>query len=478
MGREISSTDFTENDFKEFEKRLRNESLILRHWFEEGDLEDSEGLCGFELEAWLVDQDLNPAPRNEEFLQRVNNPLVVPELAKFNVEINSTPHPIQGNLLSSMKKELTKVWSLCEKHAEEMGIGVLAIGIHPKLQDEFLKIANMTPMKRYMALNQQVLKLRDDKPLNLNIEGRENLQIQHRDVMLEATITSLQIHLQVSPKLAARHYNISQILSAPMVAVTANSPFLFGKELWDETRIPVFEQSVEVASFRDRQGDQIGRVHFGTGLLKDSLFEPFLENLDGFPVLLPLVTDDDPSWLNHLRLHNGTIWRWNRPLIGLDKHGKPHLRIEHRVNSSGPSITDTIANIAFYVGLDRYFISQEEPLESTFSFKNIKENFYNAARYGFNSKIKWKKGKLLSMQSLLTEILIPAARKGLQIYGVDKNDIAFYIDEIISNRVLSMRNGANWQRSFISKSGRNFHAMTQSYYENQKQDIPVHLWKV
>lgn len=478
MGREISSTEFTENDFKEFEKRLRNECLILRNWFNEESLEDSEGLCGFELEAWLVDQNLDPTPKNEEFLQRVKNPLVVPELAKFNVEINSTPHPIQGNLLSAMKDELTSVWSLCERHAADMGIGILAIGIHPKICDELLKLKNMTSMKRYMALNQQVLKLRKGKPLNLNIEGRDQLQIQHKDVMLEATTTSLQIHLQVSPKRAVRHFNIAQILSAPMVAVAANSPFLFGKELWDETRIPVFEQSVAVASFRDRQGDQVGRVHFGTGLLKDSLFEPFLENLDGFPVLLPLVTDDDPNWLNHLRLHNGTIWRWNRPLIGLDRSGKPHLRIEHRVTSSGPSIVDTIANIAFFVGLDRFFISQQEPLETAFSFKDIKDNFYNAARYGFHSKIKWKNGKLLSMQFLLLEILLPAAKEGLRTAGIDKKDIAYYIDEIMSHRVLSMRNGADWQKTFISKNNRNFEEMTSSYFDNQKQNIPVHLWKV
>jgi len=166
--------------------------------------------------------------------------------------------------------------------------------------------------------------------------------------MLEAAATSLQIHCQVNAEEAARHYNLSQILSAPMAAVAANSPYLFGKDLWDETRIPTFEQSVSVASFPDCSGQTIGRVSFGTGYARKSILEPFLENLDGFPILLPMVLDDDPSWLSHLRLQNGTIWRWTRPLIGLTKDGRPHIRLEHRVPSAGPSIADIVANIAFF----------------------------------------------------------------------------------------------------------------------------------
>jgi len=478
MGREITSTDFSDEDSEEFEKKLRDESRILREWFETGSFEETEGLCGFELEAWLVDRHLDPYPQNEEFLRRVNSPLVVPELAKFNVEINSTPHPIEGKFLSVMQEELGRVWGLCEKHASDMDGGIMAIGIHPNISNEMLTLDNMSAMRRYAALNQQVLQLRQGKPLKLDIEGRDCLKIEHRDVMLEATITSLQIHLQVSQSKAVRHYNLAQILAAPLVAVSANSPYLFEKELWEETRIPIFEQSVSVASFRDCHGDLVGRVHFGTGFLRKSLFEAFLENLDGFPVLLPLVTDDDPTWLSHLRLHNGTIWRWNRPLIGLDHHGKPHLRIEHRVVPSGPSLIDTIANIAFLVGLDRYFISQDEPLEMGFAFEDVKANFYNAAREGLQAKIKWVGGKSLSMQCLLLETLLPAARQGLLATGIDKSDVSFYIDEVMAPRVLSMRNGANWQRTFISNHGKNFQEMIHAYHENQKKNLPVHLWDV
>ena len=478
MGREINTTEFSNEDFEEFEKRLRDETRILRDWFDNGSFEDTEGSCGFELEAWLTDRNFFPYPENEEFLRRVNNPLVVPELAKFNVEINSTPHAITGNFLSSMEEELSHIWSLCHKHASDMGGDILAIGILPQVSNEMLTLDNISAMRRYTALNQQVLRLREGKPLKLNIQGRDSLKVEHNDVMLESTTTSLQIHLQVSQSKAIRHYNIAQILAAPLVAVSANSPFLFGKELWEETRIPIFEQSVEVASFRDCHGDPIGRVHFGTGFLRNSLFEVFLENLDGFPVLLPLVTDDGSSWLNHLRLHNGTIWRWNRPLIGLDHRGKPHLRIEHRVTPAGPSITDTIANIPFLVGLDRYFIAQDEPLEAGFSFDDVKENFYSAAQKGLQAKIKWVNGKILSMQCLFLETLIPAAKQGLLAFGVDKSDVSYYIDEVIAPRVLSMQNGAAWQRSFISKYGKNFQDMIISYHENQNKNIPIHSWKV
>ncbi|MBC8284032.1 MAG: hypothetical protein H8E32_09480 [Nitrospinae bacterium] len=478
MGREITTTDFSNEDYKEFEKKLRDESRILREWFDAETFEKTEGNCGLELEAWLVDRNFDPYPENEEFLKRINNPLVVPELAKFNVEINSTPCRIGKNFLSVMEKELSCIWEQCEKHANNMEGDILAIGIHPKIKNKMLILENMSSMRRYAALNQQVLKLRDGKSLKLNIEGHDRLKIEHHDVMLEATTTSLQIHIQVSQSLATRHYNIAQIISAPMVAVSANSPYLFGNELWDETRIPVFEQSVEVSSFRDCHGDNVGRVHFGTGFLRNSLFEAFLENLDGFPVLLPLVTDDDPNWLNHLRLHNGTIWRWNRPLIGLDKVGKPHLRIEHRVVPSGPTITDTIANIAFFVGLDRYFISQEDPLEDKFVFEDVKNNFYAAAKNGLNAKIKWKEGKLISMQSLLLDTLLPAAKEGLLAANIDKSDVAYYIDEVMARRVLLMRNGAIWQKEFIKQRGRDFHEMICVYHENQKQNIPVHSWKV
>ncbi len=479
MGDEITSCDFSSEDIREFKLRLRDETRVLMNWFQEGDFESSGTRCGFELEAWLVDQHFHPAPLNEPFLENVNSHLVVPELAKFNFEINSTPHPVSGPLFRRLENELSRVWETCERHAEELKAKVMAIGILPTIRGEVLNMDNMSSLNRYIALNRQVLKLRGGKPLNLKIDGRDSLRVEHNNVMLEAAATSLQIHLQVNADEAVRHYNLSQILSAPMVAAAANSPYLFGKDLWDETRIPTFEQSVSVASFPDPQGRSIGRVTFGTGYCKQSILEPFLENLDGFPVLLPLVYNEDSNWLNHLRLHNGTIWRWTRPLIGLSSDGKPHIRIEHRVPAAGPSLCDTIANVAFLVGLVHHFVSRERPLECDLSFEDARENFYRAARFGLDAEIIWPgNAEPVPIRTVLTDHLLPAAGQGLQAAGIDQEDIDFYIGEVMTNRLRGGQNGAGWQRAFIAANGSDFQEMTQRYYEYQKQNLPVYRWQI
>ncbi|MFQ5483657.1 MAG: hypothetical protein ACE5ER_12970, partial [Nitrospinaceae bacterium] len=314
MGRDISWSEFSDEDFKVFKKRLRDESCLLMQWFRNQAFATGPPLCGFELEAWLTGPDHAPSPTNERFLDEVPSPLVVPELARFNFEINSTPLPVQGSMLSSMERELTHVWELCRTQARLQGAGVAAIGILPTVTQAMLHLNNMSPLSRYQALNQQVMRLRGKQPMRIHIDGPDPLKVEHHDVMMESVATSLQIHLQMDPGRVLRGYNAAQALSAPMVAVAANSPYLFGRELWDETRIPLFEQAVSVASFRDLQGVTLGRVTFGSGFCRESILELFLENLHGVPVLLPMVFDEDPHWLSHLRLHNGTIWRWNRPL--------------------------------------------------------------------------------------------------------------------------------------------------------------------
>jgi len=476
MGDEISRSDFSSEDFKEFRQRLKNETRILTSWFENNAFETTEGKCGFELEAWLVDKNYRPQPVNEAFLESVDDPLVVPELSKFNFEINSIPRQIKGNLLSQLESELTLNWEKCVSHAEGLDAMVLAIGILPTIKDEMLTLDNMSSLKRYVAMNRQVIRLRQGKPLELKIEGKDFLNIKHHDVMLEAVATSLQIHCQVNVENAVRYYNLSQILSAPMAAVAANSPYLFGKDLWDETRIPTFEQAVSVASFPNSQGQTIGRVSFGTGYARNTLLEPFLENLNGFPILLPMVLDDDPSWLSHLRLQNGTIWRWTRPLIGLTKNGKPHIRLEHRVPSAGPSIKDTIANIAFFLGLMAYYGERETPLECEIPFDDAKKNFYRAAKHGMRANVKWTGGQSVSLLTLLEQSLLPNAKTGLHEVGLLTQDIDHYLDDVIGNRIKTRQNGAVWQRAFIAKHGLDFQKMTHAYFENQKRNLPVYKW--
>jgi gamma-glutamylcysteine synthetase len=478
MGRDISKTRFTEVDLTRFKQKLLEEYRILADWFQNSILNQREDLCGFELEAWLVDREFLPAPKNEAFLSRIAHPLVVPELSQFNFEINSTPRHIEESIFSKMENELQEVWKLCADNASEVGSDILAIGILPTIRDDMLTLDHMTHISRYFALNDQVFHMREGQAIELNIQGREHLNVVHQDVMLEAVTTSLQIHLQVSAEDAVRFYNTSQVLSAPMVAVAANSPYLFGKDLWDETRIPVFEQAVYMDCYRDSMDEPLHRVTFGSGYARETILEPFLENLELYPVLLPQVFDEPPELLSHLRLHNGTIWRWTRPLIGMDHDGTPHIRIEHRSPAAGPSLKDTIANIAFFVGLMSYFTRQEIPLEEQIPFDRAEENFYQAARKGLSAQIRWVDRTRWDMPTLLEKILIPAARNGLQQYGINKEDISCYIDGIIQNRVRTGQNGASWQRAFIAAHGTDFQKMTRAYYENQKQNIPVHEWKV
>jgi len=241
-----------------------------------------------------------------------------------------------------MYKGLMKSWQHCGEVAAARDEKILMIGTLPHLRESDLNMDNMSDMSRYKALNRQVFKMRDFKPLHLHITGRDVMDTHKNDVMLEAATTSFQIHFQIPLEQAVNVFNASLACSAPMVAVSANSPYLFGKDLWDETRIPLFEQSVEVGDPKHR------RVGFGNAYLKRSLFECFAENLADYPVLLPLVNDESLEKLTRLKFHNGTIWRWNRPLIDFDKDNHPHLRIEHRVVPSGPTIHDSFANAAFY----------------------------------------------------------------------------------------------------------------------------------
>lgn len=479
MGSDIGHSYFSETDFNKFRENLREETKILMDWFSSNAFKETGEMCGFELEGWLVNGNYTPASRNEEFLKRVNSHLVVPELSKYNFEINTSPHPLDENLPVYLHEELRTIWDSCRYHAEAMGCKILMIGILPTIEDRMLTLKHISSLQRYSALNREILRSRKRKPLKIHIEGqRDTLDVIHHDVMAEAATTSLQIHLQVSPATAARQYNIAHVLSAPMAALAANAPFLFGRQLWNETRIPLFEQAVKLPSFSDKTGRTISRVTFGSGYVKDSLGEVFLENLNCFPVLLPEIFDEDVNRLNHLRLHNGTIWRWNRPLIGLDDSGNPHLRIEHRVPSAGPTIPDSIANILFFYGALLHLLELEKPPEKEISFENARKNFYRAAKDGLDARIVWTGGINCTVRELLQEELLMGASRTLLKKGIDPNQIRYYLDDILIPRTATGRTGSAWQKEFIRRHGPRFHEMTHTYHEQQNQQIPVHTWKV
>ncbi|NTW83231.1 MAG: hypothetical protein HGB36_07665 [Chlorobiaceae bacterium] len=477
MGSEIAKTEFSEEDFRQFQQNLRKETRILMEWFSSDLFDKHQEMCGFELEGWLIDQHCAPTPRNEEFLRRVSNPLVVPELSKYNFELNIAPHPLDRRLPVFLKNEMQKLWSICTSNARDMGCNTLMTGILPTLQDWMLTLRNISSLQRFHALNREILRTRSCHPLKIHIEGtNDSLEVVHHDVMAEAATTSLQIHFQVPVSKAAAVYNISHVLSAPIVALTANSPFLFGRELWDETRIPLFEQAVKSPAFVDLSGRMVSRVTFGRDYVRKSLKEVFLENLDGFPVLLPVTFDDDLSQLNHLRLHNGTIWRWNRPLIGFGEDGRPHLRIEHRVPPAGPSIPDIVANILFFYGAVLHLLP--EVPQAAISFEQARANFYAASRFGLDSMVTWSSGNAMPVDTLLLQQLIPGAMLALAGRGFDSHDLKYYLGDVLTKRVATRRNGAWWQKNFIRRHGPDFRAMTQAYLENQNRNIPVHEWSI
>lgn len=477
MGEEIRSSQFTADDHARFRQRLEQETALLGEWFEQRRFTPAGNVAGFELEAWLIDNLYRPAPCNEAFLELFDNPLASPELASFNVEVNSTPRPVTGHVFSAMHHELTETWARCRTTAAKLDSEIVMIGILPTVENESLNLANMSHMERYRALNREVVRMRQGKPIVLDINGVEHLKVTHRDVMLESAATSFQIHLQMAQADSVRLFNASTVLCAPMVALSANSPYLFGKDLWDETRIPLFEQAVAVGGFDGAAFGPIRRVTFGSGYVRHSLFECFRENREHYPILLPVDLPGKPDELNHLRLHNGTIWRWNRPLIGFEEDGSPHLRLEQRVVAAGPTVIDEIATAAFFYGVVTELARQEKPIETQLEFDRARDNFYNAARHGLRATVTWLDDRQVPLRELLLKTLLPMAEQGLERLEIAVSDRQLYLD-IIKERLVTGCNGAHWQRAFVAKHGRDMAALTAAYLERQNSGEPVHNWTV
>lgn len=468
MGDEIPRRHFNAEDFSVFRFRLDDETRLLAEQFSRNLFSERGDIAGFELEAWLVDGNGDPLPENERFLNHLNNPLVVPELANYNVELNGSPTALSGRAFSRLHDELSATWQACQAAADDLGCQLVTIGILPTIKDAMLNSAHMSHMVRYQALNDRVMALRDGKPLEVRIEGEDALAMQHSDVMLEAATTSFQIHLQCKPDNAVRDFNAAMAVSAPLVAACANSPSLFGHRLWAETRIPLFEQAVDIGSHYPQ------RVDFGAGFAEDSLFEIFEANQQQHPILIPAVADAAPGKFAHVRFHNGTIWRWNRPLIGFDHDGQVHLRIEHRSVSAGPTIRDCVANAALFFGLVRGLGLADEAIESQLSFETVRTNFYTAARDGIGAELVWRNGPLCARALLLDELL-PLARRGLAHYGIPGAEIDEHLG-LVEARVESGQNGAEWQQRWVRAHGMDANQLVMAYLERQNQGEPVHTW--
>lgn len=472
MGQEIASSQFNAQDYATFAERLREETELLAQWLADDTLECEGVTGGFELEAWLVGQDMRPAPRVEALLKRLDDRCVVPELATFNAEINGAAVLLAGDALSRLAADLAATLERCTEVAAGLDARLALIGILPTVAPAHLTVAHMTPRARYRALNDRILALRHERPLILEIQGRDHLHLEWQDVMLESAATSFQIHLKVPPDLGARAYNASKILSAPMVALGANSPFLFGRDLWDETRVPLFEQAVSVGGPLLEE-----RVSFGFRYAERSILETFQANQDRYPVLIPQLMDEPLERLAHLRLHNGTIWRWNRPLIGFDERDRPHLRIEHRVLPSGPTVPDCIANAALYFGAVWDLIRDPDPPERRLPFHQARTGFYTCARGGLEARIHWLDGALHPVRAILAEDLLPRARSGLATLGLDRDEIDHWVG-ILEQRLALGRTGARWQRAWVERHGPNMVGLTSAYLERQRGGRPVHEWSL
>ena len=473
LGQEIDRIRFMEQDFERFRARVREEADLFGRMARGGRLSNRGFVIGFELEAWLVDHGLVAAPINEAYLAALGDPLVVPELSRFNVELNGTPLPLRDGAFSSLAQELTATWAHCLDVSHEMDAALVLIGILPTIRRSDLVLANVSPLRRYRALNEQVLRLRGGRPIQLDIDGDEPLRISHEDVMLEAAATSLQVHLQVPGEAALRFFNASLVASAPVLAAGTNSPFLFGHRLWEETRVPLFEQAVATHAGATAPEDR--RVSFGGGYLRESIAEHFDDVARRFPVMLPVLETDEPSRFSHLRLHNGTVWHWNRPLIGFDADGATNVRIEHRVLPAGPSLLDTVANAAFYVGLVSALATLTRPVEADIPFEAARAGFYAVARDGLAAQITWLDGRQHPVQALLQDEVLPMARQGLRWQGVDAAEVERWLG-IVEQRVRARRTGSAWQRGWVERHGREFSRMLADYLEHQRSGAPVHEW--
>ncbi|MDT7543124.1 MAG: hypothetical protein QOE33_3028 [Acidobacteriota bacterium] len=484
----VEQTD--ERQLKTFMRALLEDLHALEAMIDAGRIEEGVRRIGAEQEMFLVGRDLRPAPVSMEVLRRANDPRLTTEIARFNLEANLTPLSLGGDCFRLLERELDELVSLARNSARESGADVLLTGILPTLQKSDLTLANVTPCPRYFELNRAISSLRGGA-FNIHIKGLDELMTTHDNVMMESCNTSFQVHLQTGASEFARLYNVAQVVTAPVLAAAVNSPLLLGHRLWQETRLALFQHSVDARTPSQQQRQFPTRVSFGEGWLKDSVLEIFREDIARFRVLmttqceeksLEVLARGDVPKLLALRLHNGTVWRWNRPCYGVSENGLPHLRIENRVLPSGPTIIDEVANAAFYVGLMIGASEEYGEIDRVMSFDDAKTNFYAAARHGLRAQMAWVGGKSLSATRLILEQLLPLARQGLAQSSVESGDIDRYLG-VIEERVRSGQTGAQWMLSSLSTlaphgtSDMRQRALTAAMLARQQTNEPVHTWE-
>jgi CBS domain-containing protein len=433
-----------------FMRSLLVEVHALERMLEMGLVESGVRRIGAEQEMFLVDKAHKPALKALDILDVIEDENFTHELGLFNLEANLAPRRLGGNCLRLMEEELQDVYRRAREAASRFDCDIALVGILPTLTKNHLGLESMVPTPRYHALNEAICQMRG-KDFSFTINGIDQLSMQHDNVMLEACNTSFQVHFQVSPENFARNYNIAQVITAPLLAAAVNSPILLGKRLWHETRIAVFEYSVDTRSDLQQERGLRPRVHFGDRWIEESVTEIFKEDIARFRTVLTTDTEDDPIGmlesgvipsLNALRLHNGTVYRWNRPCYGVTDN-VPHLRIENRVIPSGPTVLDEIANAAFFFGMMLGMINSVRDVRELLTFADVKSNFLAAARDGIRAQMNWFNDTHLPAKQLVLEQLLPLAREGLEEAGIDRDDIDRYLG-VLHDRVMHRRTGARW----------------------------------
>ncbi|MAE70725.1 MAG: hypothetical protein CME06_09680 [Gemmatimonadetes bacterium] len=491
MGDHPQTARFEASELRTFMKQLLSDVRALERMLIDGSFETGVRRIGVEQELFLVDRDWRPAPMVQQVLERIEDPAVVTELAKFNIEFNLPPLTFGGTCLSTLERQVTEYVGKIRGAARDLGGDVVMTGILPTLDVPHLGLENMTENPRYLALNESLTALRG-KDYEFRIKGVDELLISHATVMLEACNTSFQTHFQVGPNEFARLYNMAQAAAAPLLAICCNSPLLFGKRLWRETRIALFEQSIDTRNIRSHQRSVQPRVSFGTKWVDDSVLEIFQEDIARFRVLMAAAEEEDAlaelaagrvPQLRALCFHNGTVYRWNRVCYGISE-GKPHLRIENRYIPSGPTPVDEVANAAFWFGLLAGMTEEYADITRVMDFDDTRANFLAAARFGLGAQLSWiHKSSPEPVLTLVLERLLPMAREGLATAGINADDIERYLG-VIEARVTSGQTGACWViQSHADMKGKGtkaerLSALTACCVTRELSLKPVHEWSL
>ena len=489
MGQEVPAAVYSREDRQRYRQKVRTCLDVFARMLSESRFDSDRRSFGLEIELNLTDEPGDPAMVNARALEAIADADFQTEIGQFNVEINVPPRQLEGEVFTELEEAVRGSLNRAEERARTVGAHMMIIGILPTVGEQHLTAEAFSDSPRYALLNEQIFAARGED-LEIAITGVERLSTFADTIAPEAACTSVQLHQQVEPEGFASHWNAAQAIAGVQVAVAANSPFFFGKELWRETRIALFEQATDTRPEELKAQGVRPRVWFGERWIT-SIFDLFEENVRFFPALLPVCDDEDPveamergdtPQLSELRLHNGTIYRWNRPIYDTDR-GRPHLRVENRLLPAGPTVVDICANAAFYYGLVRTLVAEERPLWSQMSFSAAEENFHAGARDGLAASVYWPGVGEVPVAELVLRRLLPAAHAGLEDAGVGAADRERLLG-IIERRCVTMQNGAAWQAATFHKLYEHekldrqdaLRRMTVLYRDHMHGNAPVHEW--